>query len=322
MANSHDNFYTFLALNFVLILFVTVIVTLSGFSPFSYSFSLNSTNANTTTKNIDSSTISLNKTALSLIPLMIAEMKNTNVTNIPIEKVINATPSDVTALQNAAKNNVINKLGKFATQNNLNNSSNAGNSTNNIQNNPGLNNNTLVNNGLPKINNFASPSPANKTALLPFVVNLTKNTNATNIPIEKVINATPSDVTALQNAAKNNVINKLNNITSNALSLANSQNRINNTGNSTNNIQNNSGSNNNTLVNNGLPKINNFASPSPANKTALLPFVVNLTKNTNVTNIAIGKTINATPSDVTALQNAAKNNVINKLNNINNSLAR
>jgi len=223
MANSHDKFYTFLALNFVLILFVTVIVTLSGFSPFSYSFSLNSTNANTTTKNIDSSTISLNKTALSLIPLMIAEMKNTNVTNIPIEKVINATPSDVTALQNAAKNNVINKL---------------------------------------------------------------------------------------------------NNITSNALSLANSQNRINNTGNSTNNIQNNSGSNNNTLVNNGLPKINNFASPSPANKTALLPFVVNLTKNTNVTNIAIGKTINATPSDVTALQNAAKNNVINKLNNINNSLAR
>src|SRR6185437_13263442 len=178
MANSHDNFYTFLALNFVLILFVTVIVTLSGFSPFSYSFSLNSTNANTTTKNIDSSTISLNKTALSLIPLMIAEMKNTNVTNIPIEKVINATPSNVTALQNAAKNNVINKLGKFATQNNLNNSSNAGNSTNNIQNNPGLNNNTLVNNGLPKINNFASPSsPANKTALLPFVVNLTKNTN-------------------------------------------------------------------------------------------------------------------------------------------------
>jgi len=211
--NSHGNFYTFLALNIVLILVFTFIGSLNVFSPFSYSFSLNSTNANTTTKNIDLSTLSLNKTALSLIPLMIAEMKNTNVTNIPIEKVINATPSDVTALQNAAKNNVINKLGKFATQNNLNNSSNAGNSTNNIQNNPGLNNNTLVNNGLPKINNFASPSsPANKTALLPFVVNLTKNTNATNIALGKTINATPSDVTALQNAAKNNVINKLNNI--------------------------------------------------------------------------------------------------------------
>ena len=236
---------------------------------------------------------------------MIEEMKNTNATNIPIEKVINATPSNVTALQNAVKNNIINNLGKFATQNNLNNNSNIGNSTNNIQNNPGLNNNTLVNNGLPKINNFASPSPspANKTALVPFVVNLTKNTNATNIPIEKVINATPSNVTALQNAVKNNVINKLNNITSNALSLANSQKRVNNAGNSTNNIQNNPGLNNNTLVNNGLPKINNFASPSPsspANKTALVPFVVNLTKNTNATNIAIGKTINATPSNVTA----------------------
>ena len=133
---------------------------------------------------------------------MIEEMKNTNVTNVPIEKVINATPSNVTALQNAAKNNVINKLGKFATQNNLNNGGDTGNSTNNIQNNPGLNNNTLVNNGLPKINNFTSPSSANKPALVPFVVNLTKNTNATNVPIEKVINATPSNVTALQNAIK------------------------------------------------------------------------------------------------------------------------
>ena len=215
MANSPGNFYTFLALNIVLILIVTVIVSLNVFSPFGYSFSLNSTNANTITKNIDSSTISLNKTALSLIPLMIEEMKNTNVTNIPIEKVINATPSNVTALQNAAKNNIINNLGKFATQNNLNNNSNIGNSTNNIQNNPGLNNNTLVNNGLPKINNFASPSPSspsNKTALVPFVVNLTKNTNATNIAIVKTINATPSNVTALQHAAKDNVINKLNNI--------------------------------------------------------------------------------------------------------------
>ena len=119
----------------------------------------------------------------------------------------------------------------------------------------------MVNNGLPKIITLTTVSTclsANKTALVPFVVNLTKNTNATNIPIEKVINATPSNVTALQNAAKNNVINKLNNITSNALSLANSQNRVNNTGNSTNNIQNNPGLNNNTLVNNGLPKINNF----------------------------------------------------------------
>ena len=39
-------------------------------------------------------------------------------------------------------------------------------------------------------------------------------------------------------------------------------------------------------------------------KPTLVPFVVNLTKNTNATDIAIGKTINATPSNVTALQNA------------------
>jgi hypothetical protein len=36
----------------------------------------------------------------------------------------------------------------------------------------------------------------------------------------------------------------------------------------------------------------------------------------------MAKTINATPSNVTALQNLAKNNVINKLNNLNNGLPR
>jgi hypothetical protein len=118
------------------------------------------------------------------------------------------------------------------------------------------------------------------------------------------------------------VINKLNNITSNTLNLANSQKRVNSVSNSTNNIQK-TPDLNNALVNNGQPRANNSAAPSSiANKTALVPFVVNLTKNTNATDIAIGKTINATPSNVTALQNAAKDNVINKLNNINTSLAR
>src|SRR5919112_711326 len=139
MAKNYGSFYSFLALNFVLILVVTVIVSLIGFSPFGNGFSLNNASQNTT-KDTNSSTILLNKTALSLIPLMIEEMKNTNVTNIPIEKVINATPSNVTALQNAAKNNVINKLGKFAMQNNLSESNSVSNSTNNIQNKPDLNN--------------------------------------------------------------------------------------------------------------------------------------------------------------------------------------
>ena len=52
-------------------------------------------------------------------------------------------------------------------------------------------------------------NPANDTAkeLIPFVVNLTKNTNATTIPIKQVINATPSNATALQNISKNSTEN-------------------------------------------------------------------------------------------------------------------
>ena len=46
----------------------------------------------------------VNYTALSLIPLMIEEMKNTNATSIPIKQVINATPSNITAIQSMSKN--------------------------------------------------------------------------------------------------------------------------------------------------------------------------------------------------------------------------
>ena len=48
MANSYGNFYTFLALNIVLILIVTVIVSLNIFSPLGYSFSLEQDQSNTT----------------------------------------------------------------------------------------------------------------------------------------------------------------------------------------------------------------------------------------------------------------------------------
>jgi hypothetical protein len=40
--------------------------------------------------------------------------------------------------------------------------------------------------------------------LIPIVVNLTENTNATAIPIKQVINATPSNATALQNMTGGN----------------------------------------------------------------------------------------------------------------------
>ena len=95
--------------------------------------------------NNDDPDFGVNYTALSLIPLMIEEMKNTNATSIPIEQVINATPSNVTAIQNMSKNST------------LGNSTDGGNNL----------------------------SSANETKdLIPVVVNLTKNTNATDIALE------------------------------------------------------------------------------------------------------------------------------------------
>ncbi|MEJ7642902.1 MAG: hypothetical protein WKF36_12025, partial [Candidatus Nitrosocosmicus sp.] len=75
-----------------------------------------------------------------LIPVVVNLTKNTNATDIALEKTINATPSNVTAIQNMSKNSTL------------------GNNTDND-------------------NNFSS---ANETKdLIPVVVNLTKNTNAT-----------------------------------------------------------------------------------------------------------------------------------------------
>ena len=43
---------------------------------------------------------------------MIKEMENTNATSIPIKQVISATPSNVTAIQNMVKNNLLNNISK------------------------------------------------------------------------------------------------------------------------------------------------------------------------------------------------------------------
>ena len=82
-----------------------------------------------------------------------------NATDIAMARTINATPSNATALQNMT----------------------------------GVNTNATDTSG-----DFNS---VNDTAqkLIPLVVNLTENTNATAIPIKQVINATPSNATALQN---------------------------------------------------------------------------------------------------------------------------
>src|SRR5919112_1274578 len=220
-----DNFNNILSLIFIFVITYSLFVAPNLFSStgknlMSFAQELNLTNN-------DDLNVAVNYTALSLIPLMIEEMKNTNATSIPIEQVINATPSNVTAIQNMSKNSTL------------------GNNTNNV-------------------NNFNS---ANETKdLIPVVVNLTKNTNATDVALERTINATPSNVTAIQNMSKNSTL-----------------------GNNTNNV-------------------NNFSS---ANETKdLIPVVVNLTKNTNATSIPIEQVINATPSNVTAIQSISKNSTL------------
>lgn len=95
--------------------------------------------------------IHVNQTILALIPLMIKEIENTNATDIPIKQVINATPSNITALQHIVKNK---------TDNDINNSSS----------------------NLPPKD------------LIPMVVNLTQNTNATGYVITKMINTTNSSL--------------------------------------------------------------------------------------------------------------------------------
>jgi hypothetical protein len=158
-----------------------------------------------------------NHTVLSLIPLMIKEMENTNATTIPIKQVINATPSNVTAIQIMVKNNLLNNISK----NNIPilNTTSSGSILNNniIGNNPILN---TTSSG----SSLSNSNPINKTDLIPIVVNLTKNTNATDIAMAKTINATPSNVTALQKFSKNNFLNNISNTISNTMSLSNTKN--------------------------------------------------------------------------------------------------
>jgi hypothetical protein len=270
---------------------LTLLIVFNSFPSTSNLFSSISNNFISYAQQINSTdngnlSIGSNHTVLSLIPLMIKEMENTNATSIPIKQVISATPSNVTAIQNMVKNNLLNNISK----NNipfLNTTSSASLNNNTVRNNPILNT-TSSNSSLSNFN------PKNKTDLIPVVINLTKNTNATSIPIKQVISATPSNVTALQNMAKNNPLNNISG--SNTIS------------NILNNIR-----NNNTPINN-TDQVNssNF---NPKNKTDLIPVVINLTKNTNATDIAMAKTFNATPSNVTALQKFSKNNFLNNISN-------
>ena len=194
----------------------------------------------TNSSNSDEFLLNINQTYLSLIPLMIEEVQNTNASDIPIKQIMEATPSNATALQDIVKNN----------------------SNKTAQNNDSATlNKSTVNN---------SNNPARPQDLIPVVVNMTQNTNASDIPIKNVINTVPSNATALQNIVKNN---------------------------SNKTAQNNdSATLNNATVNN---------SNNPARPQDLIPVVVNMTQNTNASDLGFMRIINALPGYDTSESNNA-----------------
>ncbi|WP_458720936.1 hypothetical protein [Candidatus Nitrosocosmicus sp. R] len=195
----------------------------------------------TNSSNNDEFLLNINQTYLSLIPLMIEEVQNTNASDIPIKQIMEATPSNATALQDIVKNN----------------------SNKTAQNNDSATlNNATVNNS----------NPARPQDLIPVVVNMTQNTNASDIPIKNVINTVPSNATALQDIVKNN--------------------------------------SNKTAQNNDSATLNNATvnNSNPARPQDLIPVVVNMTQNTNASDIPIKNVINTVPSNATALQDIVKNN--------------
>ena len=115
----------------------------------------------TNSSNSDEFLLNINQTYLSLIPLMIEEVQNTNASDIPIKNVINTVPSNATALQDIVKNN----------------------SNKTAQNNDSATlNKSTVNN---------SNNPARPQDLIPVVVNMTQNTNASELGFMRIINALP-----------------------------------------------------------------------------------------------------------------------------------
>ena len=114
----------------------------------------------TNSSNNDEFLASINQTYLSLIPLMIAEVQNTNASDIPIKQIMEATPSNATALQDIVKNNS-NKTAQSKDSITLNNAT--------------------VNNS----------NPSRPQDLIPAVVNMTQNTNASDLGFMRIINALP-----------------------------------------------------------------------------------------------------------------------------------
>jgi hypothetical protein len=113
---------------------------------------------------------SINQTYLSLIPLMIQEVENTNASDIPIRQIIEATPSNVTALQDIVKNSS-NKSTPSELDSTFSNEPSSSSSSSSIN---------------------SSNIPSKPQDLIPVVVNMTQNTNASDLGIMRIINSTPN----------------------------------------------------------------------------------------------------------------------------------
>ena len=142
--------------NFVSLSFIILLSFILAFSSLQLTSKIYIHSQETNSSNSDEFLLSINQTYLSLIPLMIEEVQNTNASDIPIKQIMEATPSNATALQDIVKNN--------------------SNKTAQNEDNATLNN----------INNTSRPQD-----LIPVVVNMTQNTNASDLAFMRIIDAIP-----------------------------------------------------------------------------------------------------------------------------------
>jgi spore maturation protein SpmA len=142
---------TFVSLSFIILLSFIL-----AFSSLQLTSKIYIHSQETNSSNSDEFLLNINQTYLSLIPLMIEEVQNTNASDIPIKQIMEATPSNATALQDIVKNN--------------------SNKTAQNEDNATLNN----------INNTSRPQD-----LIPVVVNMTQNTNASDLAFMRIIDAIP-----------------------------------------------------------------------------------------------------------------------------------
>jgi spore maturation protein SpmA len=142
---------TFVSLSFIILLSFIL-----AFSSLQLTSKIYIHSQETNSSNSDEFLLNINQTYLSLIPLMIEEVQNTNASDIPIKQIMEATPSNATALQDIVKNN--------------------SNKTAQNEDNATLNN----------INNTSRPQD-----LIPVVVNMTQNTNASELAFMRIIDAIP-----------------------------------------------------------------------------------------------------------------------------------